>query len=416
MAKQYIIIGGSAAGMAAAHTIRKKDREGKIIVFSGEKDLPYFRPMIPYIVSGKKQASDIGLSGKGPFTQKGIEFQNDTMVASVDTASKTLSTTSGMTWPWDKILCATGSGPYMPDNIEGLAAKGIYALKTLADARNMADRALETDHAVLLGGGILNLKTAFALLEKNIKVSMLIHSPEILSQLMDPEDALLIRNGLNKAGLSIMPRCSLSQVLTDDKGVKAVVLDNGKELPCQMLCVGKGVVPNTDFLENSGIHTDKGILINAYTACNIKDSYAAGDIALTHDSDTGERVSTALWTHAVEMGACAGLNMTGIKSRYTGTFAIMNASQVADMPFVAIGRVHTRDKDVEVHTMKTELSYRKLVFNRQGDQLVGALFIGDISRAGLYQLLIREKKNVTGIKGELIRHRLHYGHFGHYRN
>ena len=411
MGKQYIIIGGSAAGMAAAHTIRKKDKQGHISVLSAEQDLPYFRPMIPYIVSGKKRASAIGLAGTGLFTQKGIELKTGIRAASVDTASKSLSTAAGERLPWDRILFATGSRPYMPDNIAGLEAKGVYALKTLADARNMAERISETKHAVLLGGGILNLKAAFALLEKNIKVSMIVHSPEILSQLMDTEDATLIRDALDKAGLSIMPQCSATQVLADEKGVKAVVLDNGKELPCQMICVGKGVVPNTDFLQNSGIHTDKGIITNAYTACNIKDAYAAGDVALSYDPATGERISTALWTHAVEMGICAGLNMAGIQSKYAGAFGIMNATQVASLPFVAIGHVHIKNRDVETHIAKTAQTYKKLVFNKQGDKLIGALFIGDIDRAGLYQLIIRERKDISKIKKEVIGHRVHYGHF-----
>jgi nitrite reductase (NADH) large subunit len=411
MGKQYIIIGGSAAGMAAAHSIRKKDSQGHITVLSAEQDLPYFRPMIPYIVSGKKRASAIGLADSGFFTQKGVELKTDIRAASVDTASKTISTTSGETLVWDKILFATGSRPYMPDNIAGLEATGVYALKTLADARNMAERACETKHAVLLGGGILNLKTAFALLEKNIKVTMIVYSPEILSQLMEPEDTSLIRDALHKAGLSIMPQCSATRILANEKGVKAVVLDNGKELPCQMVCVGKGVVSNTDFLQNSGIHTDKGIITNAYAACNVKDTYAAGDVALSYDPGTGERISTALWTHAVEMGICAGLNMTGIQSKYTGAFGIMNATQVASMPFVAIGQVHTKGQDAEIHIRKTDRTYKKLVFNKQGGKLIGALFIGDINRAGLYRLIIRERKELTKIKKEVIEHKIHYGHF-----
>ncbi len=113
-------------------------------------------------------------------------------------------------------------------------------------------------------------------------------------------------------------------------------------MPCQMVCIGKGVRPNINFLSGSGIATDKGIVVDRYTTCNNPHTFAAGDVAVTFDPVTGDRIMTALWTNAVEMGRCAGYNMTGAKTAYAGTFGIMNATQVADMPFVSMGIVHTK--------------------------------------------------------------------------
>ncbi len=132
---------------------------------------------------------------------------------------------------------------------------------------------------------------------------------------------------------------------------------------------------------------------------------------MTHDPATGEKTVTALWTHAVEMGICAGLNMAGIQTRYAGTLGIMNATQVAHQPFVSMGVVHTRDKAVETHIQSSASTFRKIVFNQAGTCLIGALFIGDITGAGMYRLLIREQQPVARFKTHLIRHDLHYGHF-----
>ncbi|NOX34746.1 MAG: NAD(P)/FAD-dependent oxidoreductase [Deltaproteobacteria bacterium] len=411
MGNHYVIVGGSAAGMAAAHTLRKKDKAGIITVLSDEKSPPYFRPMIPYIINGKKKASHITLSGNGMFTEQGIDVRTDTAVSALDTAPKTVTTKSGEAIPYDRLLFATGSRPYMPETIKGLDTKGVFSLKTLADAMAMARRLQDTNHVVMLGGGILNLKAAFAMLEKGIRVTLVVYSPEVLSQLMEPEDAFLIRKALDNAGLEIMTRCSATDVVTDAGGVCAVALSNGKELPCQMVCVGKGVIPNTDFIQKSNIKINKGILVDKHTACNVKDTFAAGDVAVTHDPVTGEKVTTALWTNAVEMGICAGLNMAGIKTRYTGTFGIMNATQVAAEPFVSMGVVHTRNKDVEVYIEKSGHTFRKIVFNKKGTRLIGAVFIGDITNAGMYRYVIREKKPIDRFKSHLISHTLHYGHF-----
>lgn len=411
MGTKYLIVGGSAAGMAAAHTIRKKDHTGIITVLSNEQSAPYFRPMIPYIVNGRKKISDILLSGSGMFKENDINIKTNAAVTSVDTLEKNVKTSAGETLFYDSILFATGSRPYLPETVKGLDAPGVFCLKTLADAVAMAKRAETTDHAVMLGGGILNLKAAFALLEKKIKVTLVVYSPEVLSQLMDPEDTFLVRNALDKAGLTIMTGVAATQILTDADGVCAVTLDNGKELPCRMVCVGKGVVPNTEFIKGSNIKTDKGIITDRYTGCSEESTFAAGDVAVTHDPGTGEKTVTALWTNAVEMGICAGLNMAGIKTRYSGTLGIMNATQVANQPFVSMGLVHTKGKDVETHIEKSGSFFRKIVFNKKGDRLIGTLLIGDITNAGIYRYLIREKKPIERLKSHLINHTVHYGHF-----
>jgi NAD(P)H-nitrite reductase large subunit len=408
---RYVIIGGSAAGMAAAQAIREQDPAGMITVLSEEPDLPYFRPLIPYMVTGKKSAADMQLAGNGPYQGTGIEVQTSSRVVSVNAAEKTVSLNGRGNVSYDRLLFTTGSCPYIPPEIEGTDAPGVFALRTLADARTMAQRVDVTDQAVMLGGGLLNLKAAFALLERGVKVTLVVYSPEVLSQLMEPADAGLIRGALDKAGLKIKTGSSAAGILSDKSGVTGVVLDDGSEMPCQMICIGKGVRPNVDFLSGSEINVDPGIVVDKYTACNLPDTYAAGDVAVTFEPVTGERIVTGLWTNAVEMGRCAGYNMTGHKTAYSGTFGIMNATQIADEPFVSMGTVHTRDTDYEVHVRATGSTYRKVVFSPDSDRLMGVLFVGNITGAGMYRYVIRESMPIRGMKSHLINQTLHYGHF-----
>ena len=379
-------MGGSAAGMAAAHAIREKDARGTITVLSEESDAPYFRPLIPYLVSGRKQPDEMAIAGCGPYTGADIAVHTESRVASLDPAARSVVLEDGSVHGYEKILFATGSRPYIPPEIEGTDAEGVFALRTLADARHMAARVERTDHAMMLGGGLLNLKAAFALLERGVKVTLAVYSPEVLSQLMDPDDALLIRQALNDAGLTVMTGVTASGITADASGVTGVTLDNGKEIPCQMVCIGKGVQPNVEFLEDSGVQVDGGIIADRYTGASLPGTYAAGDVAVTHEPVSGEPIMTALWTNAVEMGRCAGVNMAGVKTAYTGTFGILNATQVADEPFVAMGVVHTGKGDWETHRKVTATTFSKLVFDPEGTRLVGAVFVGDITNAGLYRL------------------------------
>jgi nitrite reductase (NADH) large subunit len=410
---RYVIVGGSAAGMAAAHAIRAKDPRGTITVLSEEPDAPYFRPLIPFLVAGQKQPGDMTLSGNGPYTGADIRVRTGARAAAIDPDARCVVMADGMRHGYQKILFATGSRPYVPSDIDGTDNDGVFALRTLADARRMAQRLNRTDHAVMLGGGLLNLKAAFALLARGVKVTLVVYSPEVLSQLMEPDDATLIRQALDNAGLAIMTGVAAVGVLADATGVTGVSLDNGRELPCQMVCIGKGVRPNVEFLEDSGVRVDGGIVADRYTGASLPGTYAAGDVAVTYEPVSGAPVMTALWTNAVEMGRCAGLNMAGIPTAYAGTFGILNATQVADEPFVVMGVVHTTGGGYEIHRKSTATTLRKLVFDATGSRLLGAVFVGDITNAGLYRYVIREKMEVTRFKRALIEHTLHYGHLMH---
>lgn len=408
---RYLIVGGSAAGMAAAQAIREKDVKGAITVLSEEPDAPYFRPLIPFLVSGRKQPEEMALVGRGPYTGAGITVKTMARVVACDPAERRVTLADGTSYGYEKVLFATGSRPYVPPEIEGTNAEGVFALRTLADARRVAARLAHTEHAVMLGGGLLNLKAAFALLARGVKVTLVVYSPEVLSQLMEPGDAYLIRQALDEAGLVIMTGVAATAVRADASGVTGVALDNGKELACQMVCIGKGVRPNVEFLDGSGVDVDGGIVADRYTGASQPGTYAAGDVAVTHEPVSGTPIMTALWTNAVEMGRCAGRNMAGVKTAYAGTFGILNATQVADMPFVAMGTVRARGGDYEIHRQAAAATFRKLVFNPAGDRLEGAVLVGDIRNAGLYRYVIREKMDVTGFKRAIIDHTLHYGHF-----
>jgi nitrite reductase (NADH) large subunit len=408
--KRYVIVGGSAAGMAAAEAIKGLDPKGSVRVLSDEADVPYFRPMIPFLISRKKRVEEIFLQGQGPYQAKDIEVLLQTRAIRIETSAGHVVTDHGESVSYDRLLIATGSHPYIPSDIGGLNSKGVFALRTLEDARQASHRAESTTHAVMLGGGLLNLKAAFAFLESGIEVTLVVHSPEVLSRLMEPTDAYLIRQALDHAGLRVLTGCSARLILSDNKGVTGVVLDNGTELACELICIGKGVRPNAEWIDSKEITVNRGVVVDRYTQTRAENIYAAGDVAVTYDPITGEPMITGLWTNAVEMGRCAGANMAGRPTAYGGTFGILNATQVARMPFVSMGIVHTAGTHYETYSKSTKGAYRKLVFSPEGDRLIGALLVGDIVKAGLYHVVIRERVKMDVMKKQVIDNSLHYGH------
>ncbi len=407
---RYVIVGAGAAGMAAAEAVRSLDKRGSVTVFSDEPDPPYFRPLIPFLISGKKRAVDMAMSGQGPYSGEGMDLKLNARIRAIDCQARAVCMEDGEKIAYDRLLIATGSRSRIPGEIEGTSIEGVFAPRTLASARAIAARVENGRHAVMLGGGLLNLKVAFALLECGLKVTLVVKSPQVLSQLMEPEDTFLIRDALNRAGLQIITGAGARRILSGSKGVSGILLEDGREISCELVCIGKGVEPNVGF-DHESIQVDGGVVADNFTRCNVSDVYAAGDVAVTFDPITGGRIVTGLWTSAVEMGRCAGLNMAGRPTEYGGALGILNATQVADVAFVSMGMVHTKGRDFETHVCGSAGAYRKLVFSPDGTKLVGVLLVGDISRAGLYRSVIRERMEVSGIKSHIINHTLHYGHF-----
>ncbi len=404
---RYLIIGGSAAGIACAQTIKDNIPKADVTILSDEPDKPYFRPLIPYILTGKKTVSDISMLGSGPYTHRDLKVLTGCMASKVDTVNKIVFANT-QEYPYDKLLIASGSRANIPKELEGQLCKGVFALRKLNDAREMIEILPSTKHVVMLGGGLVNLKTAFALVEIGIKVTLVVQSLEILSQIMEPQDAYLLKDAIVKSGINIITGKKAVGVIKKNNSALAVALDDQQEIPCEIVCIGKGVKPNVEFLDGSGIKVDGGVVVDRFTACNIPDIYSAGDVAVTYNPITGQKVLTGLWTNAVEMGKCAGLNMIGCPTAYAGTFGVMNATQIGGIPFVSMGTVHTKDGDFEVYTHKGRDSYRKVVFSKDGTRLIGIILISDISKAGIYRYLIREGRDITSIKDLIINHKINY--------
>jgi NAD(P)H-nitrite reductase large subunit len=407
-ATRYVIAGGSAAGMAAAQAIAEADPGGSITIFSDEKVRPYFRPMIPFVISGTKKLDDILLEGRGPYRAGGMEVRLDSPVEAVDTDSGTIQA-AGAAHHYDRLLLATGSRAKVPPEIGGTDADGVYTLRYYSDSRAMAERCVSAKKAVMAGGGLLNLKATFALRERGVDVTLVVRSPAILSQLMEPGDSFLLKAAIADAGVKVVTGRSVTEVLSGKRGVTGVLLDSGEELPCDLVCIGKGVAPIVDYLEGGGIDLDGGIVVDRFCETNVPGVFAAGDVGVTSNPITGERVVTGLWTNAVEMGRCAGRNMAGSRTAYTGTFGILNATQIGSVPFVSMGIVHTTGGDFETHVFSSPGQYRKVVFSPDGSRLVGALFIGSIERSGLYRYIIRENRTIERVRDKIIDHDLHYG-------
>ncbi len=404
--EHFIIIGNSAAGIAAVEEIRKKDKKSKITVVSDEEYPSYCRCLISYYLAGDIKEEKVRYRADNFYKDNDVRLILNKKVISVDPKKSTISLSDKKQEGYDHLLIATGSSPKFPD-ISGIKKRGVFGFRTMADAKAIGALLPKAKTACILGGGLIGLKAAYALKKKGLGVKVIIKSKQVLSQVLDFDAAGFVQNRLEEHGIEILTGKDAAEVMGEND-VEAVRLDDGKVINASLVIVCKGVSPNIDLVKGSGVKILTGIVAGESLATNEANIYAAGDVCETFDPVLGKPAVNALWPVAVEQGRIAGANMAGGKIAYDGSIG-MNSLEFFGLPTVSLGIHKVSDpKDCEEFKVSNAASsiYKKLIL--RADRLVGAVLVGDIRSSGLYLRLIREKVDVSAFKDKLLEENISY--------
>lgn len=403
---RYVIIGNSAAGLFAAEAIRTLDKSGQIDIIGAEPYPAYARCLTSYYLAGTMVEEQLFIRPDDFYSRNDLRLHSGTKVTKVEPDKRLVYTDKGAVLPYDRLLVAAGASPVMP-RIPGVTYEGVFGLRTLADARGILTHTGPGKRAVIIGGGFVSLKAAYALLKAGLSVTCVISSGRILSQMLDSDAAGMVAKVLAANGLNIKYHNDVAEIMGRDndgkKTVSGVRLASGEEVQADVVIIGKGVTPNTGFLVDSGIELDGGILVNRFLQTNFPDIYAAGDVAQAYDIISGENRINAVWPNATEQGMVAGRNMAGAATVYAGSTG-MNAADFYGLSTIAVGQTKAEGAGYEVVKLYPGKNlYRRLVF--KNDVLIGCIMVGDTAKAGLLTTLIKEQFALGEIKQELIQGR-----------
>ncbi|MEK7817741.1 MAG: FAD-dependent oxidoreductase, partial [Actinomycetota bacterium] len=325
-------------------------------------------------------------------------------VEGIEPAAGRVALKQGGEVDYDRLLWATGARAKDLD-FKGAELKGVFTFRTLADAEGILTLLNGSENAVVLGGGLVSVMAATALALRGIKVTMVITSRQLFSQLLDETSARMAEATLKEGGIDIIFGNDIKQA-SAAKGNKArvgqVVLNDGSEMAADIVVAGKGVVPNAEPLAAAGAEAGRGVAVDDHLATSLESVWAAGDVAESWDIPTHTRRLSAIWPNAVEQGRLAGKNMAGLDAPYQGS-AAMNSFKAFELPFISAGLIKGLGEGHEVMelSLPEEKVYKKLVFD--GDRLVGAIMVGDIDRAGIYTGLIKDETDVSSFREEFLR-------------
>lgn len=395
----YVIIGNGIAGVSAAESIRQLDDSGSIFMVSDELVEPYCRPMISLVLEGVISPSKLPIRDSGFYKALNITPVLGSRVARMDVDTKTLFLSDGKTLPFDKLLIASGADPRPIKASAALA--NIFFMRNQHQVLKMLDVLPRTRHALVLGGGLVGFKAAGGLLHRGIDVTMLIRSGYPLSLQVDEIAGGMILAELTRRGLNVR----VGVEVTGFKGADTVTgafLSDGTEISCDLVIVGKGVLPALSFVPRDRIQVDLGIVVDDHLQTTCPGIYAAGDVAESRDIARKTRWVNAIWPEAVAQGRIAGMNMAGRAVVYKGSLS-RNVIRIFDLDILAAGWVNAPDDPrfmvLSEHNRRLN-TYRRLVF--EGDRLVGATLVNRIETGGILTAMIQNESPVRVSKKKLL--------------
>jgi NAD(P)H-nitrite reductase large subunit len=249
-------------------------------------------------------------------------------------------------------------------------------------------------------------KAAVALKHLGLSVTIIEKQRQILPGRLDARGSRIVSDAMTTAGIEIITNDLVSEVIRDACAVKSVRLSSGRTAEAGLVIVAVGSKPNVEVFRNSGIKINRGMLINEFLQTNLPDIYAAGDVVEYTDLITGIPSVSALWGNAEEMGRLAGKNMAGGNIKYGGFLSVMNATDILGIPVVSVGLIEPEGGEYEVVVQDDIDRYRKLVF--KGDTLVGTVLIGDVTNAGVYTNVIKNRIPLGHLKAEAMKEGIEY--------
>ena len=396
----HVIIGNGIAGVSAAESIRELDGSGSIFMISDEAVVPYCRPMISLVLEGVISPSKLPIRDSGFYESLNITPVLGSRVARMDVDAKNLFLSDGKTLPFDTLLIASGADP-RPIKATAAHLANIFFMRNQHQVLKMLEALPETRHALVLGGGLVGFKAASGLLHRGIDVTMLIRSGYPLSLQVDETAGGMILAELTRRGLNVQVGVEVTGFKGADR-VTGAFLSDGSEVSCDLVIVGKGVLPSVSFVPRDRIQVDLGIVVDDHLETTCPGIFAAGDVAESMDIARKTRWVNAIWPEAADQGRIAGMNMAGRAVAYKGSLS-RNVIRIFDLDILTAGWVNAPDDPrftvLSEHNRRLS-TYRRLVF--EGDRLIGATLVNQIETGGILTALIQNEIPVRISKKKLL--------------
>jgi NADPH-dependent 2,4-dienoyl-CoA reductase/sulfur reductase-like enzyme len=352
---RVVIIGGGAAGFAAAEMLRRRGFQGSIVMLSSDTAPPVDRPNLSKdYLAGSAPEDWMPLRPDGFYSENAIELRLATEVVGIDVKSREVAIAGGKNVAYDKLLLATGAEPVRIPT-PGDDQAHVYTLRTLADSRAIIAAAKDARRAVVIGASFIGLEVAASLRARNIEVHVVAPEERPMERVLGPDMGDFVRALHEEHGVIFHLRDTVAAF----EGRRAQ-LKSGGTIDADLVVMGVGVRPRLGLAEQAGLRMDRGVVVDEFLRTSAPDIYAAGDIARWPDRLTGTSLRVEHWVVAERQGQTAAENMLGLKVRFDAVPFFW--SQHYDVPINYVGHAEQWDEiavEGDIKAKDCVLRYKK---------------------------------------------------------
>jgi 3-phenylpropionate/trans-cinnamate dioxygenase ferredoxin reductase subunit len=302
MTERVVVVGAGQAGFQLAASLRQKGFAGEILLVGDETAPPYQRPPLSkaYLKEGIEER--LHLRNSSFYQDNDISLVCGRRVTAIDRSAKRVTLDDGQILEWDRLVLATGTRIFMPP-ISGVDLPGVYALRSIDDARRLRSEMASMRRAVVIGGGFIGLEFAAVARDAGIEVSIVESAGRLMARAISPEMAAILQAFHTEHGVSINLNSFAASIEGDGRAC-GVSLKDGRFLPADGVILATGVLPNVELAEMAGLPVQNGIVTDRYMTTADPSVYAAGDCASFPDPFGSSLIRLESVQAAVDHGRC----------------------------------------------------------------------------------------------------------------
>ena len=373
MAARHLIIGGGTAGMNAIRTIREEETERSTITLVSAEH-PYSRMVLPYYLDRSIAESHVFTATPKVLAGWGVTAQVGKRATALDTKANVCTLDDGTKVEYDDCLIATGSSAVRAP-VPGADGPGVHSFWTLEQARGVIAQIRPGSHVVMVGAGFIAFTILNSILALGATLTIVEMAPRILPRMIDDTGAGLVEEWLKRHGVKVRTGVRLTKI-TDAKGRQKLSFTTGGDLVADVVIMATGIRTNLDWLKDSGVRVNQGIVVDEHLRSSVPNVYAAGDVAEGRDLISGANAVHAIEPTAQEHGRVVGANMAGKAVSYRGSL-IINIVEVCHLDVASFGAWEDARAETASGVKADRPAYRKLLW--RGERLVGAIILGPSS-------------------------------------
>lgn len=394
MKKKLVVIGN---GMAAGHMLEELFDRGNtdydVTIFGKEPRVNYNRIMLSPVLSGEKKYEDIIIHDEDWYKTNNVDLRAGVKVTKIDKENKKVIDDGGNETPYDKLLIATGSYPFIIP-VVGHKLDGVVSFRDLDDVDLMQKAADRGGKAIVIGGGLLGLEAAAGLHMQGMDVTVLHLMPTLMERQLDSAAAYLLEKEIERRGIKVITRANTEMIMGEDH-VEAVKLDDGRVLDADLVVMAVGIRPEVKLAADSGLMVNRGILASDNLQTSDPNILTVGECVEHGDECYG------LVAPLYEMGKVIAANLDGdMEAKYTGSVTSTKL-KVTGIDLFSIGDF-AEDEGREGIILRDAAGgiYKRLIID--DNKIVGAVLYGDTSDSAWFTQLLRDGTDISEMRETVI--------------